>query len=673
MGTPNSESGDKEPGVSGSRFSDMILAAASAKKSGGSGSGRVDRVSKIDLSVKLNEDSVDDEDEEMESSEGPEEDVPRSAKDEEDAGSPQPHKLQQGHENGFTERGAQLLIQSQSGVHRSTTASERSTVEDESPPSSPAGLSASDANELKNELQAARMEISRLCEENDRFRAMLTHLTTEYHNLQMHVVASMQRHSESLNHPVQSPMSAQTGVPTPKSHHGLPVLPSQGETMLRASPPRSPAPELTPKQKRARSHIPAASPERSPSPSPSPAGQRPPVSSPTSPETDENESWQGSNKVQKVARNNSSPGAVPITHVEADHNVRKARVSVRARSDAPTMNDGCQWRKYGQKMAKGNPCPRAYYRCTVAPGCPVRKQVQRCADDISILITTYEGTHNHPLAPAAAAMASTTSAAASMLVAGSTSSFDMNQTSVPAPPQFLHLGNHAGHNGATVPTISASAPFPTITLDLTNNHNQLRPDSSATPSNFQYMAGSNSSGVTIAQMAAPPQPTTRSSPIHHQQQQHRSVPPELHHQQQHQQRAGPAPPSPFDRVPAAVSLQESVTAATAAITSDPSFTAALAAAITSIISQNQRVASNPGNPLLTTGASTSSAFTTVPGSMAPSPRTQVPELSSILTSALMQSMHEKADPLPAAAGVKCVKPSASHGSLVVPDRLHQQS
>ncbi|KAJ3684114.1 hypothetical protein LUZ61_013278 [Rhynchospora tenuis] len=75
---------------------------------------------------------------------------------------------------------------------------------------------------------------------------------------------------------------------------------------------------------------------------------------------------------------------------------KEPRVVVQTTSDVDILDDGYRWRKYGQKVVKGNPNPRSYYKCTTS-NCPVRKHVERAAHDIRSVITTYEGKHNHDL------------------------------------------------------------------------------------------------------------------------------------------------------------------------------------------------------------------------------------------------------------------------------------
>lgn len=83
----------------------------------------------------------------------------------------------------------------------------------------------------------------------------------------------------------------------------------------------------------------------------------------------------------------------------ASRAIREPRVVVQTASEVDILDDGYRWRKYGQKVVKGNPNPRSYYKCTHA-GCTVRKHVERASHDLKSVITTYEGKHNHEV-PAA--------------------------------------------------------------------------------------------------------------------------------------------------------------------------------------------------------------------------------------------------------------------------------
>ncbi|XP_057969799.1 probable WRKY transcription factor 32 isoform X2 [Malania oleifera] len=75
---------------------------------------------------------------------------------------------------------------------------------------------------------------------------------------------------------------------------------------------------------------------------------------------------------------------------------KKPKFVVHAAGDVGISGDGYRWRKYGQKMVKGNPHPRNYYRCTSA-GCPVRKHIENAVDNTNAVIITYKGIHDHDM------------------------------------------------------------------------------------------------------------------------------------------------------------------------------------------------------------------------------------------------------------------------------------
>ncbi|KAF9590448.1 hypothetical protein IFM89_035283 [Coptis chinensis] len=454
------------------------------------------------------------------------------------------------------------------------TGSEQSTVDD--------GISNNivEDKRIKSELAVLQSAMERMSAENERLKEMLSQVSNSYNALQMQFVALMQQQSlkseNELDHEVIG------GKLQEKKHEvgGGIMVPRQFMDLGPAATCETDEPSQTSSE--ARSHDHSRSPPNNVEVVSKEYGHHSTGSNNDIAPFDRDSRRIGREESPDHGSQGWVPNKLPKLNNGAksvdqatEATMRKARVSVRARSEAPMITDGCQWRKYGQKMAKGNPCPRAYYRCTMATGCPVRKQVQRCAEDRTILITTYEGNHNHPLPPAAMAMASTTSAAASMLLSGSMSSADGLMNSNFLTRTLLPCSS-------SMATISASAPFPTVTLDLTHSPNPLQfqrpptqfhvpflnPNQNLASSAAQVFGQSlfNQSKFSGLQMSQ----GVDASQFSHQ--------PPLQHQNQQP------------------SLADTVSAATAAITADPNFTAALAAAISSIIGGNTQASNNNGNP-----------------------------------------------------------------------------
>ncbi|KAI4379867.1 hypothetical protein MLD38_006110 [Melastoma candidum] len=154
--------------------------------------------------------------------------------------------------------------------------------------------------------------------------------------------------------------------------------------------------------------------------------------------------------------------------------VQKVYYQVDASDMSLVVVDGYRWRKYGQKVTRDNPSPRAYFKCSFAPSCPVKKKVQRSVDDPTILVATYEGEHNHR--------------------------FPSRATAISLPPNSI--GGSASIRASPSPTASSSTTQKTETGALPNLMIQQMAKSLTKDPAFTSVIAEAISGTVLSRMLA---------------------------------------------------------------------------------------------------------------------------------------------------------------------------